>query len=67
MSMKSARPAEGLRRIRKRPSVEIYSAERKAELLLANAVDEQDYRAAALEADRLGLHPTKARRKLRKR
>jgi len=65
--MKSARPAEGQQRIRKRPSVEIYSSERKAELLLANAVDEQDYRAAALEADRLGLDPTMIRRKLRKR
>lgn len=37
--------------------VEIYSAERKAEFLLSNAVDEASYAAARDEVRRLGLDP----------
>ena len=37
--------------------VEIYSEERKAEFLLSNAVDEQDYAWARHEVSRLGLDP----------
>lgn len=37
--------------------VEIYSARRKAELLLENAVDEEDYRRAVEEVRKLGLDP----------
>jgi hypothetical protein len=39
------------------PPVEIYSRERKAELLLNNAVDAADYEAAREEVRRLGLDP----------
>ena len=38
-------------------SVEAYSKERKAEFLLSNAVDEQDYAWARHEVLRLGLDP----------
>lgn len=37
--------------------VEVYTAERKAEFLLTNAVDEDDYRDAREEVGRLGLDP----------
>lgn len=37
--------------------LEIYSDRRKAELLLANAVDELDYQAACEEVRKLGLDP----------
>jgi AbrB family looped-hinge helix DNA binding protein len=37
--------------------VEIYSAERKAEFLLSNAVDNADYLRAVAEVRRLGLDP----------
>ena len=40
-----------------RMPVEEYSAERKAEFLLSNAVDEQDYAWAALEVRKLGIDP----------
>ena len=39
------------------PPVEEYSKERRAEFLLANAVDEQDYAWARHEVSRLGLDP----------
>ena len=41
--------------------VEIYSPERKAEFLLANAVDADDRKAAEAEIRKLGLTPRKAR------
>jgi hypothetical protein len=37
--------------------VERYTAERKAEFLLSNAVDEADYRKARREVRKLGLDP----------
>jgi AbrB family looped-hinge helix DNA binding protein len=37
--------------------VERYSAERKAEFLLANAIDADDYRKARKEVRKLGLDP----------
>jgi AbrB family looped-hinge helix DNA binding protein len=37
--------------------VETYSAERKAEFLLNNAVSAADYRAAVAEVKKLGLDP----------
>lgn len=37
--------------------IEMYSPERKAELLLSSAVDEQDYLAARAEVEKLGLDP----------
>jgi len=48
--------------------VEIYTPERKAEFLLSNAVDAEDYRAARAEVRRMGLDPSKVRhRKPKKR
>ena len=45
-----------------RPAVtvplEIYSAERKAELILSNAVDSEDYRRAVAEVEAMGLDPS---------
>jgi AbrB family looped-hinge helix DNA binding protein len=41
--------------------LEIYSPERKAELLLANAVDSKDLKAAEAEIRRLGIDPRKIR------
>jgi len=41
--------------------LEMYSAERKAEFLLSNAVDERDYREALKEVRKLGLDPRKVR------
>jgi AbrB family looped-hinge helix DNA binding protein len=41
--------------------VEIYTPERKAEFLLANAVDVKDRKEAEAEVRRLGLDPRKAR------
>ena len=38
-------------------SVEIYTDERKAEFLLSNAVDEQDYAWAVREVRKLGIDP----------
>ncbi len=38
--------------------VEIYTPERKAEFLLSNAVDPEDYRAAVAEVKKIGLEPT---------
>ena len=37
--------------------VEIYTPERKAEFLLSNAVDAEDYRAAVAEVKKMGLEP----------
>jgi AbrB family looped-hinge helix DNA binding protein len=37
--------------------VEVYTAERKAEFLLSNAVDAEDYAAAREEVRKLGLDP----------
>lgn len=39
--------------------IEIYSAERKAEFLLNNAVDAEDYAAALREVRKLGVDPRK--------
>jgi AbrB family looped-hinge helix DNA binding protein len=41
--------------------VEIYTPERKAELLLANAVDAEDRKAAEREVRKLGLDPARVR------
>ena len=38
-------------------ALELYSAERKAEFLLSNAVDEEDYARARQEAVELGADP----------
>lgn len=38
-------------------TVESYTPERKAEFLLNNAVDEEDYERAREEVERLGLDP----------
>lgn len=38
-------------------SVEIYTDERKAEFLLSNAVDEQDYAWAVREVRKMGIDP----------
>jgi AbrB family looped-hinge helix DNA binding protein len=37
--------------------VEIYAPQRKAEFLLSNAVDAEDYRAAVEEVKKMGLKP----------
>jgi hypothetical protein len=37
--------------------VEIYNPERRAEFLLNNAVDAEDYRRARAEVKRMGLDP----------
>jgi AbrB family looped-hinge helix DNA binding protein len=37
--------------------VEIYTPERKAEFLLSNAIDPEDYRAAVAEVKKMGLKP----------
>ena len=48
--------------------VEIYTPERKAQFLLSNAVDEEDYRGAAASVKKMGLQPASMRRhKPRKR
>lgn len=48
--------------------VEIYTPERKAEFLLGNAVDAQDYREARAAVRRMGLDPAKVHhKKIRKR
>ena len=39
--------------------VEIYTLQRRAEFLLNNAVDREDYRRARAEVKRLGLNPDK--------
>ena len=39
--------------------VEIYSPERKAEFLLSNAVDADDYQAALREVRKMGINPSK--------
>ncbi len=39
--------------------LEIYTPERKAEFLLTNATDSNDYRRAAAEVRRMGLDPAK--------
>jgi hypothetical protein len=41
------------------PEPEIYTAERKAEFLLNNALDAEEYRWAVEEACRLGVDPTR--------
>ena len=52
---------EGERGLTLRPAVafpvEIYGPRRRAELLLENAVDDEDYRRAVEEVRRLGLDP----------
>jgi len=40
---------------------ETYSAERKAQFLLSDAVDAEDYRAASAEVRKIGLDPEKIR------
>lgn len=47
--------------------VEIYSPQRKAEFLLANAVDARDRTAAEDEVRKLGLDPAKIRPRKRSR
>ena len=37
--------------------VEIYTPERKAEFLLSGAIDEEDYQAARLAVQEMGLDP----------
>ena len=37
--------------------VEIYTPERKAEFLLSNAVDEEEYQAAVRKVQQMGLNP----------
>ncbi len=44
-------------RARTSVSVEIYTNERKAEFLLNNAVDDEDYRTARKEVRKMGLDP----------
>jgi AbrB family looped-hinge helix DNA binding protein len=39
--------------------IEVYGDERKAEFLLSNAVDADDYRRAEEAVRRMGLHPDK--------
>jgi AbrB family looped-hinge helix DNA binding protein len=39
--------------------VEVYTPERRAEFLLSNAVDADDYRRAKVEVRRMGLDPEK--------
>jgi AbrB family looped-hinge helix DNA binding protein len=39
--------------------VELYSPERKAEFLLSNAVDTDDYQAAVQEVRKMGINPSK--------
>ncbi len=39
--------------------VEVYTLERKAEFLLSNPVDAEDYEAAVAEVRRLGIDPSK--------
>lgn len=39
--------------------IEIYTPERRAEFLLTNAVDEDEYRLAREEVKKMGLNPTK--------
>ncbi len=47
--------------------VEIYTPERKAEFLLSNAVDADDYQAALQEVRKMGINPsTVPHRRLRK-
>ncbi len=41
--------------------IELYSLERKAELLLSNAIDDADYAAARAEVEKLGLNPDTVR------
>src|SRR5512147_358734 len=43
--------------------VEIYSPERKAEFLLANAINAEDRKAAEAEVRKLGLDPARIRRR----
>ncbi len=38
-------------------AIEVYSAQRKAEFLLNNAMDEQDYQAARQAVQAMGLNP----------
>ena len=47
--------------------VEIYTPERKAELLLANAVDAEDRKAAEREVRKLGLDPARFRKPTRRK
>ena len=39
--------------------IEVYTPERKAEFLLTNAVDAEDYKAALAEVRKLGVDPAK--------
>ena len=43
--------------------IETYSPERRAEFLLSNAVDAEDYARAVREVEKLGLDPNKIRHK----
>ena len=53
--------ASGLDRRRRRKTVAVYSAERKAEFLIANATDAKDRKKADEEVRRMGLDPRKVR------
>lgn len=37
--------------------IEMYSPERKAEFLLSNTIDEEEYQAARQEVEKMGLNP----------
>jgi AbrB family looped-hinge helix DNA binding protein len=39
--------------------VEIYTPERKAEFLLSNTIDADDYQAAVSEVNKMGINPSK--------
>jgi AbrB family looped-hinge helix DNA binding protein len=47
--------------------IEVYSPARKAEFLIANAVDARDRKAAEAEARRLGVNPSTSRSSPRKK
>lgn len=49
----------GRERQEARPTLEIYTPERRAQFLLSNAVDGDDYARAAEEVRKMGLEPAK--------
>jgi bifunctional DNA-binding transcriptional regulator/antitoxin component of YhaV-PrlF toxin-antitoxin module len=46
-------------RLRRKLGIEVYTPERKAEFLLSNAVDAEDYAAALAEVRKSGVDPSK--------
>jgi hypothetical protein len=42
-----------------KPNVEVYTPERKAEFLLSNAINSEDYETAKEEVRKMGLDPAK--------